>query len=82
MPGLSNPSVRIRYVTQSHSYTVHIEFYRTDHFRNSFIPLKSRLWNFLDSSVFPPSYDTKTSLGISTLGCRFFINEMTVSAIQ
>ena len=46
-----------RNVTQSHPYIVHIEFCRTDHFRNSFIPRISRLWNGLDSSEFPPSYD-------------------------
>ena len=57
MPGLSNPSVRTRNVTQSHPYTVHIELCRTDHFRNCFIPRTSRLWNGLDFSAFPPSYD-------------------------
>ena len=42
-------------VTQSHHYTVHIEFCRTDHFRNSFIPRTSRLHRYI--CVFPPSYD-------------------------
>ena len=51
MPGLSNHSVRIRDVTQCDTYTVHIKFCRTDHFRHSFMPRTSRLWNGFDSSV-------------------------------
>ena len=54
---LSNPSVRTHNATQSHPNTVRVKFCRTDHFRNSFIPRTSRLWNDLDSSVYPPSYD-------------------------
>ena len=57
MPGLSYSSVRTRNVIQSHPYTVRIEFCRTDHIRNSFIPRTSRLWNGNDSMYFRLLYD-------------------------